>query len=421
MTPLQPIPFDAALDQYEKQADELLKAHRIGHTQLLTSIQEYHPGFHNRAVADIRTLPFSLADAQLTIARFHHFRDWKILTTYVREVRRGQSTTWQFESAIEALVNGDLSKLQLRLRKNPPLVRLRSMRTHGAMLLHYIGANGVEDYRQKSPQNAVDLTELLLDAGAEVDALADTYGKGTTLGLVATSIHPWRAGVQIPLIETLLANGASVHGAPNRWPPLVAALANGRPQAAQTLARHGAPVHSVVAAAGIGRLDLVRTFFDEQGKLKPLAPDVPIWGIPANPQAQLESAFFYACQYGHIDVADFLLQRGILPHAQDNCGQTALHWAVIGGQLATLRWLLDQQFPTETRNVYGGTVLGQAFWNLVNGDPGTNHLLLIQTLLEAGARPEPGTLPWLDAQTSLAAPLRQQLSRLLRQYGATTE
>ena len=51
---------------------------------------------------------------------------------------------------------------------------------HRATLLHYVAANGVEDYRQTSPSNAVPVAEALLHAGAEVDVLADTYAGGAT-------------------------------------------------------------------------------------------------------------------------------------------------------------------------------------------------------------------------------------------------
>ena len=55
-------------------------------------------------------------------------------------------------------------------------------------LLHYVAANGVEDFRQKTPDNIVEIAELLLDAGAEVNAESNAYGGGcTALGLVATS------------------------------------------------------------------------------------------------------------------------------------------------------------------------------------------------------------------------------------------
>ena len=104
---------------------------------------------------------------------------------------------------MDAIVAGDVATLERLLRQNPDLIRARSARKHRATLLHYVGANGVESWRQKTPANAVPVTEILLKAGADVDSVADMYGGSTTLGLVATSIHPLRAGVQDALMEML--------------------------------------------------------------------------------------------------------------------------------------------------------------------------------------------------------------------------
>ena len=50
---------------------------------------------------------------------------------------------------------------------------------------------------------------LLLEAGADPNAEADVYGGGATpLGLTATSVHPFKAGVQNDLIDVLLKHGA---------------------------------------------------------------------------------------------------------------------------------------------------------------------------------------------------------------------
>lgn len=413
MMPLPPVTFNAPLDAYQKQAEDLIAGHQSGDSAQF--IQEHHPALYGQPVADIQSSPLLLTDAQLTVARFYQFADWQALTRYVAEVIRERSLVWQFEFAVDAIVSGNIAQLRGLLHHNPDLVRLRSMRQHGATLLHYVGANGTEQYRQESPANAVDITQLLIHAGADVDALADLYGGETTLGLVATSVHSWRTGGQTLLIETLLAHGAAIDGAPNRWPPLMAALANGYLLAARTLAQHGACVNNVVAAAGIGRLDLVKRFIDPMGNLLSLPPDVPLWGIPAEANAQLERAFFYACRYGHIDVADFLLLQGVAPTAQDNTGQTGLHWAVIGGQLRTVNWLLNRHsFLLTIRNGFRSTALGQACWCIVNGDSGIDYIPIIETLVDAGSGLDTDALDWLTRQTRLSLQTKTRLEAALR-------
>lgn len=172
---------------------------------------------------------------------------------------------------------------ELLLREHHGLVQARSTREHRGTLLHYVGAKGVEDYRQKSPRNAVQVAEMLLKAGAEVDtALAD--GASTTMGLVATSVHTARSGVQVALIETLLDHGASVDGIARGWSPLMAALANHCPDAAVALGRRGARVDNIIPAAGLGRLDLVRSYVNEGGSLKEAVAAITYWGIPRDPK-----------------------------------------------------------------------------------------------------------------------------------------
>ena len=97
---------------------------------------------------------------------------------------------------MDAVVTGDLPALTEILDVRPELVRARSCYGHGATLLHYLGANGVETYRQRTPMNAAAVAGFLIDRGAAVAAEANVYGGGqTTLALLLTSAHPAEAGV----------------------------------------------------------------------------------------------------------------------------------------------------------------------------------------------------------------------------------
>jgi len=128
-----------------------------------------------------------LGEAQFVIARSHGFESWARFSKHLNALAEKNSAVARFESAADAIVDGHLTELKRLVREDRRLVRARSTREHSATLLHYVSANGVEGYRQKTPKNIVAIADVLLKAGAEVDAEADVYGGGaTTLGLAAT-------------------------------------------------------------------------------------------------------------------------------------------------------------------------------------------------------------------------------------------
>ena len=339
-----------------------------------------------------------LADAQYIIARSHGFDTWAKLSKHLNGLKEKGSAIARFETAADAIIKGDLKTLKRLLRDDPRLVQARSTREHGATLLHYVSANGVEGYRQKTPANIIEIADLLLKSGAKVDAEANVYGGGsTTLGLVATSVHPFRAGVQNPLLQLLLDYGAEIDhktGAGNRQSSVLGALANGRPEAAAYLADHGARL-SLETAAGLGRLDVVKSFFNRKT-------------TPA--KRRLQSAFQFACGRGHQDVVEFLLTRGVDLADGGGDGQTPLHWAVIIGQLEIVKLLLKYKPPLESRNMYGGTVLGQTMWSAAHGGDPKLYAEIIETLIAAGAKVPPRHVP-----------VNEPIDDLLRRYGSEPE
>jgi hypothetical protein len=321
---------------------------------------------------------YSGGDARSVIVRNHHFENWAGFAEYMEALHRKNSSVAQFEAAVDAIVTGDVATLERLLRENPELIRARSTRAHHATLLHYTGSNGVEYFRQKTPKNIVRVAEILLQAGAEVDAAADMYGGGsTTLLLVATSIHPFAAGVLEPLIALLLEHGAAADG-PGGRPTVNACLANGRPRGAELMAGHGARL-DLEGAAGVGRLDLVRSFFSEDGSLK-----------TSTIRAQMNNAFAWACQYGRTSVVDFLLQRGMQIDAKvPNHGQTGLHWAAYSAHVDTVKLLLERHAPVDAEDeTWGNTPLGWALYgwgHQPTGETPDRYYEVVALLLAAGA------------------------------------
>ncbi len=171
------------------------------------------------------------SDARSIIAREHHFQNWDGLAAHLAAAADESSPVARFETAVDAVVAGDLRKLTRTLDESPGLVRARSTRAHQATLLHYVGANGVEAFRQRTSANVVRVAEALLDSGANIDAVAGIYGGSTTLELAATSIHPVTAGVVEELLAFLLERGASPRPAEaGAWSRHINAChANGRP------------------------------------------------------------------------------------------------------------------------------------------------------------------------------------------------
>lgn len=340
----------------------------------------------------------ALADAQFVIARSHGFQNWAKFVQHLDALENASSVDARFEVAADAIVAGDAGALRRLLDSEPELARAHSTREHGATLLHYTSANGVEGYRQRTPPNVVEIAGMLLTVGAEVDATAHVYGADcTALGLTATSGHPERAGVQRELLALLIDHGAAVN------PSLVkTCMANGRLQAAAFLAEHqdekGVAV-GVVEAAGLGRLDWVKKFLAEDGSWKPDAAD-----------GELQEGFLYACQFGQDSTVSFLLDHGVSAAVSDARGQTGLHHAVIGGHPGMVRLLLGHEPPLEAVNCYGGTPLGQALWSAAHGGETAAYLEILEALLAAGAK-----LP------ERHVPVNPEIDQWLEQHGSVAE
>lgn len=350
------LPVRARINRYEHQATKLRMAYRASLGDAIHRIRQYHPRLAGRAntndrnsvtLSDLAKAGFNQSDARCVVARWHGFENWRSLTRHVVQVNRRRSPVAAFELAVEAIITGKEATLTRLLKRHPDLVRARSTRWHRATLLHYVSANGVEDFRQRTPLNIVAIANILLAAGAEVDADLD-YGpegslvyperKGsTTLGLAATSYHPAVARVQIALLELLIQAGASVDGLSGGWNPVIAALHNGRGEAAEFLAGKGARL-DLEAAAGTGRLKAVKSYFGKTGLL----------GSKAT-RTQLEMGCQWACEYGHTDVVAFLLRQKLDVSATPH-GETGMHWACFGGHADIVKLLLDKNAPLELRD-----------------------------------------------------------------------
>jgi ankyrin repeat protein len=361
---LKPAAFRSPLEVYAQQAEHLLAGQRAGEKAALDVFHREHPRFLDDTIKwrpkfmsdeEIRNTPLSIDDARLAVARYYDFPEWASLVAYVEAVS-SDGPFAGFEAAVEAVVNGDRNALEAALRRTPELIRARSARVcnadppvHRATLLHYVAANGVERYRQKTPANAVEIARVLLEGSAEPDALAGMYGtECTTLSMLVSSSHPKRAGIQVPLVELLLDFGAAIAGRGTRkWgAPLQTAIAFGMIDAAHALVRRGAHV-DVVSAAGLG-------LADEFTRLLP----------EADAEAR-HRALSVAAQEGHAAIVRALLDAGEDANRfnleGNHAHSTPLHQAVIGGHESVVRLLIERGARLDIRDtIWHGTPLGWA-------------------------------------------------------------
>lgn len=356
---------------------------------------------------------FTLADAHFLIAQAHGFENWAAFTRHVEVLSGERAPGDDFEVAADAVVSGDLATLESLVRQHPGLIRAHSSRVHGATLLHYVAANGVEDFRQKTPANAVAVARFLLDAGAEVDAIANTYSGDwwqTTMNLLVSSAHPAGAGVQPALVEVLLDFEAAVNGLQDDESPLMTALDFGYIDAAEVLVKRGARVDNVVAAAAMGRADLVENFVIDKNTLKPAVPLIaPHWRkLPNEANVHIELAFVWACKFARTAVAALLLDMGVDPAAKDGYKMTALHWAAANGCAELMRKLLKRGATLEAKNVWEGTVLDSTVHFAIHQPvKGVNYPAVMEMLIGAGA------------DVNAAYPSGNELvDELLRRHGA---
>lgn len=395
-----PLPRRPNLEHYRKRAKDLARACRSGDRAIDAWAQEWvenglavatseipdseRRGAMGRArqIAEfarerLRARDCSLSQAQLVVARAHGFASWPKLVHHIQELSGRDSDLSAFERSADAIVDGDLLSLERSLAEHPELVRQRSSRAHSCLLLHYVSANGVENYRQKTPPNIVPIASLLLDLGADVNAEADVYGGGaTTLGLVVTSAHPRRAGVQEELADLLLERGARIDATIVR-----SCLLNGCPEAAVYMAARGAPL-DLEAAAGIGRLDVVAQQFE----------------LPREPSfLESANALMLAAWYDKRDVVSFLLDHGVDVRTRSpRDGQTALHIAAYNGSPRLVEMLLKRGAPFDViDDTYGTPPLVWALhaWLVERRSDAEGYRSVLRLLASAGAEVKS---EWID-------------------------
>ncbi|HEX4792347.1 MAG TPA: ankyrin repeat domain-containing protein [Humisphaera sp.] len=253
-------------------------------------------------------------------------------------------------SADPALVSS-LDKLQ-----NTPLHKASSIAVAELLLDHHADVNargwmGATPLHEAAQRGAADIAELLLRAGAEVNAQRTER--------LDTPLH-WAANESVA--QLLAQHGAEIE--PLDWAgrtPLHWAAQNGRADVATFLIQHGANVEGrrkVVTKArprssGTATGMLSRLLTATKRAIDAMLP--PTQGFSS--EESDETPLHWAAQEGHTQVAALLLDRGAELNAKNANGQTPLHLAAFRGHGAVVELLIRAGAAGRIRDKSGRTPL----------------------------------------------------------------
>lgn len=263
----------------------------------------------------------------------------------------------QYLIALEKIRADDPEGLHNLLKSHPGLAAFRpppDKNGHQNTLLHE--ATGMGDVQHRP--HAAGIAALLVDHGADVDAGERSDGGETPL-IHAVSIN------NVPVAKVLLEKGADPEKN-GRYDGTIDtalgyALFYGRDErlkkypvnCPELLLDAGASV-SLPYAAAMADDDLFFRFFDENGKFISGA------GKPTDEKLALHQAFFFACKYGSVKKAAFLLTKGVEINASlpfFHFVLTGLHLACQhGNQEEMVDWLLQNGAdPSKKDNIHLAT------------------------------------------------------------------
>jgi ankyrin repeat protein len=237
------LPPRPSLEQLRKQAKALLKEHQSASPESLARIRQSHPGHRSSSDAEIAKTRFSLADAQLTVAREYGFDSWTRLKSHVLSREVAPSFAELVASLRDAAGRGDLARLNALLDAHPELI-------------DEPGGQGVRTALHQAVFGKSEAAvRLLLERGANPNIRCE-----------GDNAYPLHFAVEknlVPIIHLLVEHGADtvgegdyhelgVMGWATAWDSIEA-----KPEIVEYLLAHGAQ-HNIFSAVATGDVEAIR-------------------------------------------------------------------------------------------------------------------------------------------------------------------
>ena len=118
---MKPIPdFATPIDLFN-EAESLLHDYEHGVRDAFVQVRSHFAKPGKRSDLEMPGEKPGLTDAQKIVAKNYGFESWPKFISFIEELNKEGSATWQFEKAVDAIVSGDLKTLEELLQKNPAL------------------------------------------------------------------------------------------------------------------------------------------------------------------------------------------------------------------------------------------------------------------------------------------------------------
>lgn len=172
---LKPLPARPSLEQYKKQAKELLKAYRSEDVETIHRVKRNHPRFEKLAEPGFDISKFALADAQLVIAREHGFESWPKFTKRIEVINSEAAARANPVAAfIEAAIwHGTLEAAEAILAAHPEIaqtsIHVAAILGDDAAVRRFIAADPRNAAKKEAPYDGDALVYLCLSKYLRLD------------------------------------------------------------------------------------------------------------------------------------------------------------------------------------------------------------------------------------------------------------
>jgi ankyrin repeat protein len=171
----KPLPAHPSLEQYKKQAKELLKAYRSADVETIRRVKRNHPRFEKLAEPGFDISKFALADAQLVIAREHGFESWPKFAKRIEVINSEAAARSNPVAAfIEAAIwHGTLEAAEAILAAHPEIaqssIHVAAILGDDAAVRRFIAADPRNATKKEAPYDGDALVYLCLSKYLRLD------------------------------------------------------------------------------------------------------------------------------------------------------------------------------------------------------------------------------------------------------------